>query len=137
MPELNYKAVLQKENVTAQDLPAKIQRKIAEYEKIQKHPFSYKKGTGDLTILAKTKLDDLNDDIIEAIYVVIDEKAEAIEAQELEAKRIAEEEAKKVAETEAEQRAREEQERIAKETAEAEAKKKEHFTTRFLGWGKK
>ena len=135
MSELNYKAVLQKENVTINDLPAKIQRKIADYEKTEKHPFSYNKKTNLLTPVAKQKLDDLNDDIIEGIYVIIEERIEAIneekvkkEAEEVE-RLAAEEKAKKEAE-EAERLAADEK---AKKEAE-EAERKEHFTTKFLGW---
>ncbi len=125
MPEINYKAVLQKENVTIDKLPAKIQRKIADYEKTEKHPFSYKKGTQELTPLAKQKLDDLNEDIIEAIYVLVDEINEKAEEEANKKKAEEEAEAKRIADEQAAKIAKEQEEKALQN------KKSKHFTKVF------
>jgi hypothetical protein len=134
MPDINYKAVLEAENVKIEELPAKIQRKIAEYEKTLKHPFSYKKGTDELNPKSKEKLDDLNDDIITAIYEVDEDRSNTPPAktpEELEAERLAaEEKAKKDKEAQAE---------IERKKAEKEAKRTEierknkHWTSTLYG----
>lgn len=120
MPEINYKAVLEKEKVTVDKLSAKTQRKIADYEKTVKHPFSYKKGTQELTPTAKQKLDDLNDDIIEAIYVVVEEINEKAEEEANKKKLEEEAEAKRIADEEAA--------RLAKEEEEKNKQDDDHFT---------
>lgn len=127
--ELNYKAVLQKEGITVEELSDKTKRKIADYEATLKHPFSYKKGTQELTPKAKQKLDDLNEDIIEAIYDKVEEKAEIIEEEKIKA-----EEDRKAKEEEEQRKAQEATDAEKKAKEEAEKNKKKSFLDGFFGW---
>lgn len=116
MSTIHYKQVLQKEGVVADVLSDKAKRKILEYEKIFANPIYKNKKTGQFHAASQIKLDDLNEDIIDLIYIYLEEQADSkTELERLEADRIAAEEQaakdKEAAEAEAERIAAEEAER--------------------------
>lgn len=122
MSTIHYKQVLVKEGVTVDVLTDKTKRKVAEYERVFANPIGKNKKTGAFHPATQVKLDDLNSDIIENIYVYLDEQADTTAEQErIEAERLA---AEKQAEADkvvaAELAAQEEEARIAAEQAETE-----------------
>jgi hypothetical protein len=133
MPDVNFRAVMEAEGVTLEQLPDKTKRKIAEYDKTVKHPFSYKKGTEELNPKSKEKLDDLNDDIIVSIMEVSEKEDTPPQktSEELEAERLAAEEAANKAK---EEQSEKDRKKAAKEAERERIKKKnKHFTSMLWG----
>ena len=92
-----HKALLIEENLTFDELPERIKKKIQKYNSIENsNTFYYRDKKGKPTKRASEELTDLDDDICELVDVFIAEREETInseadrEAQRIEQERLAE-----------------------------------------------
>lgn len=139
MSKFNYKDVMSQMGVSFQELPEKVQRKIEQLEKLLSSKLrTIRDAEGNLKPNSQIKADDLNEDIVDAVTDIANEREyesakerkaaeqEAAKKAESEALRKAEAEAqaKQLAEEEAAKKAQSEKEREAKEKADREAESK-------------
>ena len=131
--DINYLQVLKKYEITDTTvLDDKTRWKISEFEKIHKNPMAFDKNGNPHPITAK-KLAYLNEDIIEGIFIYLQDQEELsaakqaeLDAAQAEANRLAEEQTKAAEESlriENEKIAKEKADKLAKEAAEKEKKK--------------
>lgn len=134
MAKINYKQVLLKENLSLEVLSEDIKWKAREIEKIEKNPiFRNKKNPSEFAPESQRKIDIYNKDIINAIYVYVEDLEDQKRAAEEEERRV-QEERERLAAEEAERIRKEEeekaeQERLAAEEAERIRKEEEEKNT--------